>query len=68
MAPKNLGGIPSANAKVFCFSYYTGEAAKSYQRMKTPVAKQPEAKLPSHCPPKTVIKCQETGGTVTHSL
>ena len=72
MAPNILGGIPSANAKVLVLSIYlptTGEGwPKAMRHENTCLLRGQNMDYYGHCPPKSLIKFQETGGTVTCSL
>ena len=67
----SLGEYP-ALAPRYWFSYlpthYRGGVAKSYEACKRLFATRPKPILPLPLPTKTLIKLQETGGTVTHTL
>ena len=72
MAPEKPWGILSANAKVLVLSNYLPTAGEGWPK----AMRHGNACLlcgqnlgyHCHCPPKTLLKFQETGGTVTHAL
>ena len=69
---KKPWGIPSANAKVLVLSNYQPTAGEGWPK----AMRHENACLlcgqnlgyHCHCPPKTLLKFQETGRTVTHTL
>ena len=72
MAPNILAEIPSANANVLVLSIYlptTGEGwPKAMRHESACLLRGPNVDYQCHRPAKTLIKFQEKGGTVTHSL
>ena len=72
IAPESLEGLPSANAKVYVLSIYLPTSGDGWLT----ATRHDNACLLSsrtldyhcQCPPKSLIKNQETGETVTHSL
>ena len=72
LAPKISGEIPSDNAKVLvvptCLPT-TGEGwPKAMRHENACLLRRQTLDYHCHCPPKPLIKFQETGGTVTHTL
>ena len=72
LAPKMLGGIPSDNAKVLVFPTClrtTGEGwPKAMRHENACLLCGQNLGYHCQCPPKTLLKFQETGRTVTHTL
>ena len=72
MAPESLGEIPSANAKVMVLSIYLpttrGGWPKATRHENVCLLNVQNQDYHCHCPPKSVKKVQQTGGTVAHSL
>ena len=72
LAPNILGRIPSANAKILVLSTHlpnTGEGwPKATRHENTCLLGGQSVDHHCRCPPKTLKKFHETGGTVTHSL
>ena len=68
----SFGGIPRDNAKVLVFPTClptTGEGwPKGMRHENACLLRWPKPRLPLPLPTKTLIKFQETGKTVTHSL
>ena len=72
LAPDTLGGIPRANVKVFVLPTYlpnTGEGCPKAMRHENGFLLDCQnLDYNCHCPAETLLKPQETGGTVTHSV